>query len=225
MYERYELVFTKDGVEIRKSFEDPILGRDTRSKKIPYEELEVLKKIINKWKPTIEDISVDELREGNVLKGIKTLKMEIGVRIGQKDSNTILAQNSTEINKMNEINDQIISCKYCNKTIRPQLTKSDRVSNEKIERAIIKVIGDGGGALKRPIVHERVYQIIDEFKDPYYHEIEPNGYERWVHRIDTVKDKLKKEGYLKRRSEVGWGIWALTEKGWKYYEAIKGSTI
>lgn len=197
MYEKYELVFTKDGVEIRKSFDDPLLGKDTRSKKIPYERLEVLKEIIDRWKPTIEDISVDELREGNVLKGIKTLKMEISIRISQKNNVSLQDWSKTE----------------------------DRVSNEKIERAIIKVLGDSGGALKRPFVHERIYQIIDEFKNPYYHEIEPSGYKRWIHRIDTIKHKLKEEGYLKEPSEAGRGIWALTEKGWEYYEAIKDSAI
>ncbi len=226
MYERYELVFTKDGVEIRKNFNDPILGKDTRSKKIPYRELEVLKEIIDRWRPTIEGISVDELREGEMLKGIKTLKMEIGVRINQKDDTTIGVQNSTKVSEINEIDNQTALCKYCNKEVYPWLQGESRVSTEKIERAIIKVIGDGGGTLRRPLVHERVYQIIEEFRDPYYHEMEPNGqYERWKHRVDTVKAKLVKEGYLKSPSEVGRSNWVLTEKGKDYYEAIKDSAI
>jgi len=219
------LVFTKDGAEIRKSFDDPLLGKDTRSKKIPYEELKVLEEIIYRWKPTIESISVDELREGNVLKGIKTLKMEISVRIDQKNNISILTQSSIKNGGKSEIDNQITSCKYCNKEIYLWLPRKNRVSNEKIERAIIKVIGDGGGTLKRPIVHERVYQIIEEFKDPYYHEIEPNGYERWVHRVDTVKDILKRRGYLKWPSEAGRSNWALTEKGREYYETIKDSSV
>ncbi len=197
MYERYDLIFTKDGIEIRKSFDDPLLGKDVRSKKIPYEKLEVIREVISKWKPTIEDISVDELKENNILKGIKTLKIEISIKVDKEDSVLTLNQNKI----------------------------TNRVSNEKIEKAIIKVIGDSGGILKRQLVHKRVYQIIDEFKNPYYHETEPNGYKRWVHRVDTVKAKLRKEGYLKGPLEAGRGVWALTEKGWAYYEAIKESAI
>ncbi len=186
MYEKYDLVFTKDGIEIRKGFDDPLLGKDVRIKRIPYKELDVLKKLIRELRPIIEDISVDELSENDISNGIGTLKIEIGIY-------------SIEDKSKNE----------------------DKVSNERIERAIIKILGDNGGALKRPLVHKKVYQIIDEFKNPYYHEIEPNGYKRWIHRVDTVKETLKREGHLKKPSESGRGIWALTEKGWDYYKVIK----
>ena len=184
MYSKYEWVFTRNGVEIRRVVEDPLLGTDVRRKEVSYKDLQ---SIVSRTKPIIK--SIEPVIENNVL---KALKFEI------------LLQIDSEKPKVTE----------------ESFVRSERVPVVKIEKAIIKAIGDLGGRASRDKVHEKVKEIIKEFESPYYQQVEPNGYIRWKHRIDTVKAILVSRGYIKKSSESGRGIWELTEKGWEYYEQI-----
>ena len=102
---------------------------------------------------------------------------------------------------------------------KPVFVERESVSEDRIEKAIVRVLGDLGGQASRAEVLKGVLNMIEEFKTPYYQEREPRGNIRWIHRIDTVKAKtLKPRGYVK---ELKRGLWYLTEKGWEYYEHIK----
>jgi len=185
MYSKYEWVFTRNGVEIRKVVEDPLLGTDIRKKEVSYKDLQ---SIVGRTKPIIK--SIEPVIENNVL---KALKFEILLQIDSKEP----------------------------KVTEKSLVESERVPIVEIEKAIIKAIGDLDGRASRDRVHEKVREMIKEFESPYYQQVEPNGYIRWKHRVDSVKAILVSRGYIKKSSESGRGVWELTEKGWEYYEHLR----
>jgi len=136
-------------------------------------------------------ISIEPVKEDNML---KALKLEVLLKIEDNRKPMVTERNFVEYDK--------------------------RVSTLKIEKAIIKAIGNLGGRATRDKVHERVRKMIKEFESPYYQEIEPTGNIRWRHRIDTVKANLVSKGYIKKFNESGRGIWELTEEGWEYYKLL-----
>jgi len=127
MYSKYEWVFTKNGIEIRKTIEDPLLGTDVRKRMVSYEEID---KIISKGKPLIK--SIEPIVDGNVL---KALKFEILMQLDSRESQL------TEMSSKNVEKDEIVSGDTVEKTIIKVLGEfGGRASRDNVLRGVREII-------------------------------------------------------------------------------------
>ncbi|HEV2328248.1 MAG TPA: hypothetical protein VGY56_05595 [Verrucomicrobiae bacterium] len=91
------------------------------------------------------------------------------------------------------------------------------ISEMELIRDIILILKKNGGSEEKAIVEKLVYEKhVDEFTKPYWQEPVGGSVPRWQKNTQFARNSACKLGLLKRPEDAGRGIWALTDKGWKF---------
>jgi len=79
-----------------------------------------------------------------------------------------------------------------------------------IELPLLKVIADSGGSLKMKEAIEKVEKYFEELTDEDKASRLESGGNRWVNRVQWVRQRLVERGELRSPE---WGVWEITDKG------------
>lgn len=93
-----------------------------------------------------------------------------------------------------------------------------KISQHALIPHIVEILKRHGGQAPKERVETEIFlKFKGIFEHPWYQQTVSNGVPRWQHNLAWAKELAKKQGLIKRPSESGRGIWALTGKGLKSY--------
>lgn len=108
--------------------------------------------------------------------------------------------------------------------VRPRLSppaeepsNSNKISQDELIPHLINILKKHGGQASKEEVEKEIHaQFSKIFAQAWYQEIVSNSVPRWQHNLAWAKERAKKRGLIKKPSESGRGVWALTEKGVRF---------
>jgi hypothetical protein len=97
-------------------------------------------------------------------------------------------------------------------------SKPDKVIHEmQLVEEIVMFLRKKGGKAEKVIVEEAVFEKNkSEFSKPFWQIPVGGDVPRWKKNTQFARNTARKMDLIKTPEESGHGIWALTEKGWKW---------
>ncbi len=93
----------------------------------------------------------------------------------------------------------------------------EKITQQELVPYIIECLKELGGRAKKQEVEKCIYNKLQQiFEQDYYRQTVSHGIPRWKQNIAFAKEIAKNEVLIKRPSEAEWGVWELTEKGFRY---------
>ncbi len=98
--------------------------------------------------------------------------------------------------------------------VAPEPSDRQKISQHALIPHIVEILKRHGGQAPKDQVEKEIFsKFRNTFEHPWYQQTVSNGVPRWQHNLAWAKEAAKKQGLIKRPSESGRGIWALTDKG------------
>ena len=98
-------------------------------------------------------------------------------------------------------------------SVSAEPSNHQKISQHALIPHIVAIVKKHGGQAAKEQAEKEIFsKFRDNFQHPWYQENVSNGVPRWQHNLAWAKEVAKKQGLIKRPSDSGRGVWALTDK-------------